>query len=123
MCYIIEARAEEIVRMIYSSLPRTEWEPWEPTNLVLCGGTSNLPGIETLVKETLGIKVRIGKPKDLPEGAKMLDNPAYATGVGLLLWGNRYGRTTVTTTDNVLRRFFSQLRRFRLPRIRISFGS
>jgi cell division protein FtsA len=109
--------------MIFSSLPRSEWEPWEPTSLVLCGGTSNLPGIETLVKETLGIKVRIGKPKNLPEGAKILDNPAYATGVGLLLWGNRYGRTTVTSTENVLRRFFFQLRRFRLPRIRISFSS
>jgi len=122
LCYIIEARAEEIVRMIFSTLPRSEWEPWEPTTLVLSGGTANLPGIETLVKETLGMKVRIGKPKSLPEGATILDNPAYATGVGLLLWGNRYGRTTVTTTENLLNRFFSQLRRFRLPRIRISFG-
>ena len=123
LCYIIEARADEIIRMIFSNLPRSEWEAWEPTTLVLCGGTANLPGIETLVEETLGMKVRIGKPKSLPEEAKILDNPAYATGVGLLLWGTRYGRSTVTTTESVLRRFFSQLRRFRLPRIRISFST
>jgi len=122
LCYIIEARAEEIIRMIFSDLPRSEWEPWEPTSLVLSGGTSNLPGIETLVKETLGVKVRVGRPRNLPEGATILDNPAYATGVGLLLWGTKYGTSTVTTTENLLSRFFSQLRRFRLPRIRISFG-
>ena len=124
LCYLIEVRIEEVIRMILLNLPRDQWETWEPTALVLCGGTANLPGIEALGQDILHMPVRIGKPEGLPEGAAILDDPAYATGVGLLLWGTRYGRSTATTSENVLRRFFSQIRRlwFTLPRIRFSLG-
>ncbi|MFC2009366.1 cell division protein FtsA [Chloroflexota bacterium] len=122
-CYIIEARIEEIIRMLFTNLPRSEWEAWEPNTLVLCGGTANLPGIDMLAKEILDMSVRVGKPKNMPEEAAILDNPAYATGIGMLLWGTRYGTSRVTTTESLLRRFFFQLRRLRLPRIRIDFGN
>ena len=124
LCYIVTARLEEVIRMVFLNLPRAEWETWEPTTLVLCGGTANLPGIEALGQEILRLPVRVGKPKGLPEGAVILDDPAYAVGVGLLLWGARYGQPTATTPESVIRRFFNQLRRlwFTFPRIRISVG-
>jgi len=124
LCYIVTSRLEEVIRMVFLNLPRAEWETWEPTTLVLCGGTANLPGIEALGQEILRLPVRVGKPKGLPEGAVILDDPIYAVGVGLLLWGARYGKPTATTMEGVLRRFFSQLRRlwFTFPRIRVSLG-
>ena len=110
--------------MVFLNLPRAEWETWEPTTLVLCGGTAKLPGIEALGREILRLPVRVGKPKGLPEGGVVLHDPIYAVGVGLLLWGARYGQATATTPENVIRRFFSQLRRlwFTFPRIRIGLG-
>ncbi len=124
LCYIVTSRAEEVIRMVFLNLPRAEWETWEPTTLVLTGGTAKLPGIEALGREILRVPVRVGKPKGLPEGAVILDDPAYAVGVGLLLWGARYGQPSATTPEGVIRRFFDQLRRwwFTFPKIRISIG-
>jgi len=114
LCYIIHARLEEIVSMIFSDLPRADWETWEPTALVLCGGTANVPGLQTLGEEILGQRVRIGRPKGLPPGVTNFNDPAYATGLGLLLWGAKFGHTGATNTEGVLKRFFSQLGRWRL---------
>lgn len=127
LCYIIRARLDETIRMIFSDLPRAEWDTWEPASLVLCGGTANLHGIEELGQEILHQPVRVGKPKGLPQETALLDDPAYACGVGLLLWGARYGESKATSTENVLRRFFAQLGRWRfnlpsLPRIRFPLG-
>lgn len=110
-CFIIRARLEEIIRLLFVNLPRGEWETWEPGNLVFTGGAANVQGIEALGRDILGIPVRVGRPIGLPEEAEILDDPAYATGVGLLLWGARYGETEDTSTENVLGRFFSQINR------------
>jgi len=114
LCYIIKARLEEAISMIFADLPRMEWETWEPTSLVLCGGTSNLPGIDALGQELLRQPVRVGKPMGLPEEMEMFDDPSYATGIGLLLWGSKYGGSRVTSADNILRRFFDQVSRWRI---------
>ncbi|MFC1925634.1 cell division protein FtsA [Chloroflexota bacterium] len=130
-CYIIRARLEEIIKLLFVNLPRGEWETWEPGNLVFTGGASNVRGIEALGKEILGIPVRVGRPIGLPEEAAILDNPAYSTGVGLLLWGARYGATEDTTAEGAMTRFYSGLRRIwarpelrrlwaNLPRFRIA---
>ena len=55
--------------------------------MVLTGGSSNLLGIETLGQEVLGIPVRVGAPTGVYGIADILPDPAYATSVGLLLWG------------------------------------
>ncbi len=79
--YIIRARVEEILRMILSKTP------YVPNILVLTGGTAKLPGIDQFAQEVLGVQTRVGKPRELPQGADGLDDPAYAASVGLLLWG------------------------------------
>lgn len=80
VCYIIRARVEEILRMVVSK------SPYVPNIMVLTGGGANLPGLEQFAREVLGLQVRIGKPRVLPEDSKGLDDPAYAAGAGLLLW-------------------------------------
>jgi len=123
LSFIIKARLDEIIRMVFSGLPRAEWDAWEPTRLVLCGGSANLPGIAALGEEILSQPVRVGKPKGLPSRTEILDNPAYATGVGLLLWGAKYGNSVAPSVDGLLNRFFAQFLRLRasLPRI-FGFG-
>ena len=121
LSFIIKARLDEIIRMVFSGLPRAEWDAWEPTRLVLCGGSANLPGIAALGEEILGQPVRVGKPKGLPSRTEILDNPAYATVVGLLLWGAKYGISETPSVDRLLNRFFAQLSRWRLALLRL-FG-
>ena len=90
LCDIIRARVEEIVRLILLEMPRTEYEALVPAGLVLTGGSSNLAGIETLGRDILGLPVRVGVPTKMYGITDTLRDPAYATSVGLLLWGAKY---------------------------------
>jgi cell division protein FtsA len=83
LCYIIRARVEEILRMILLELPAG----YKPSSMVLTGGMAKLAGIKEFAQESLGIKVRVGKPEGALETEAGLDDPAYATSIGLLLWG------------------------------------
>ena len=87
LCDIIRARIEEIIRLILLELPRSEYEALVPAGLVLTGGSSNLPGIDALGREMLKLPVRVGTPPHIDGIADSLHDPAYATSVGLLLWG------------------------------------
>lgn len=84
---IIEARVEEIFKMVLREVKRSGYDGLLPAGLVLCGGTANLPGIQELGREILGMPVRIGAPHSLQGLVDVLGSPAYATGVGLLIWG------------------------------------
>ncbi len=87
LCDIIRARVEEILRLILLELPRSDYESLVPAGMVLTGGTANLSGIETLGREILKLPVRVGVPTYISGIADTVRDPAYATSVGLLLWG------------------------------------
>ncbi len=87
---IIRARVEEILRLILLELPHSEYETLVPAGLVLTGGSSNLPGIAALGRDILGLPVRVGLPTAIYGITDALQNPAYATSVGLLLWGAKH---------------------------------
>ena len=93
LCDIIRARVEEIVRLILLELPRSEYEALVPAGLVLTGGTANLSGIEALGRDILQLPVRVGVPTNMYGITDALRDPAYATSVGLLLWGAKHKST------------------------------
>jgi len=110
LCDIIRARVEEILRLILLEMPRTEYETLVPAGLVLTGGSSNLPGLETLGHEILRLPVRVGVPTNIGGITDVLRDPAYATGVGLLLWAaKREGRQS-WKSHGFLHRFISKIR-------------
>jgi cell division protein FtsA len=88
LCNIIRARMEELLQLILLEMPTSDYNALAPCGLVLTGGTANLPGLDELGQSTLRIPVRKGRP--LNTGiygiADILQDPAYATTVGLLLW-------------------------------------
>jgi cell division protein FtsA len=90
LCEIIKARVEEILRLIVLEMPDSNYEAIVPAGLVLTGGSANLSGLDTLGREILNLPVRIGVPSNTHGIGDMLQDPAYATSVGLLLWGNKY---------------------------------
>jgi cell division protein FtsA len=85
---IVRARVEEIMKLIALELP-TDYERDVPAGLVLTGGCANLKGVASLGQEVLGLPTRVGAPEGVYGVADILPDPAYATGVGLLLWGNK----------------------------------
>ena len=90
LCDIIRARVEEIIRLIMLELPRSEYETLVPAGLVLTGGSSNLSGIDVLGRDILQLPVRVGTPTNIFGITDSIRDPAYATSVGLLLWGAKH---------------------------------
>jgi cell division protein FtsA len=90
LCDIVRARVEEVLKLILLELPSSEYETLVPAGLVLTGGSSNLAGIATLGREILQLPVRVGSPSNIGGIGDTLCDPAYATGVGLLLWGAKH---------------------------------
>jgi cell division protein FtsA len=84
---IIEARVEELFDLILQEIKRSGYDGLLPAGVVLCGGTSLLPGIRELARERLNMPVRVALPEDLRGLVDALHSPAYATSVGLLRWG------------------------------------
>jgi len=90
LCDVLRARVEEILRLIVLELPQADYETTVPAGLVLTGGSSNLSGLETLGRDMLKLPVKIGVPVNMYGIAETLRDPAYATAVGLLLWGAKH---------------------------------
>lgn len=91
LCEILKARVEEVLRLIVLELPNSDYETLVPAGLVLTGGSSNLPGLATLARDILRIPVRIGAPnRNLSGLTDSLNDPMFATCVGLLLWGAKH---------------------------------
>ena len=83
---IIEARMEELFSMVRSDLKKVGRDALLPAGVVLTGGGAKLPGLVELAKEELRLPAQIGIPSGVKGIADTIEDPAYATGVGLLLW-------------------------------------
>jgi cell division protein FtsA len=89
LALIISARVEEIFELLLQEIKRSGYDSMLPAGVILCGGTSLLPGMRDLGREILGLPVRIATPDNLSGLTDTLSSPAYATSVGLLRWGMR----------------------------------
>lgn len=84
---IIQARVEEIFSMIQQEIKRSGYDGLLPAGLVLCGGTAQMPGIQEVGREILGLPVRVGAPRSVYGLIDRISNPAHAVGAGLIGWG------------------------------------
>jgi cell division protein FtsA len=110
LCEIIRARVEELLRLVVLEMPSSEYEKLVPDGIVLTGGSSNLAGIEALGRNTLQLPVRVGIPSNVHGIADTLHDPAYATGVGLLLWGAKHrGKKSLQPRSSGIWQFVSRL--------------
>ena len=84
---IVEARVEEIISMIQQEIKRSVYDGLLPAGVVLCGGAAQLSGVQELGRDTFGLPVRIGSPRDLYGLVDRISSPAHAVGAGLMRWG------------------------------------
>lgn len=84
---IIQARLIEIFDLVNKELRKIDRSGLLPAGLVIVGGGAKIPGLVDLAKERLGLPAQIGFPIDLDGVVDRVDNPSFATAVGLVLWG------------------------------------
>ncbi len=84
---IIEARLKEIFEQVRSELKSIQREGLLPAGVVLVGGGANIQSVVDLGKRELRLPVKIGVPVGVEGSIADVDNPMFATLVGLLLSG------------------------------------
>jgi cell division protein FtsA len=84
---IIEPRVEEILKMAYREIMKPEFENVLSAGLVLTGGTALMEGIDALAEQVFDMPVRIGCPTGIGGLTDEVNSPAYATSVGMILYG------------------------------------
>ena len=103
---IIEPRVEEILTLIHRELVRSGFDEYLVGGVVLTGGSVLLDGMSEFAEGIFGLPVRIGFPTGVGGLVDVVNSPAYATGVGLVLYGARQGeyREVKAPTVNIFER-------------------
>ena len=86
---VVEPRYEELLGLVLAELRRSGFEEICAAGVVLTGGSSKMEGAIELAEEIFHMPVRLGYPQHISGLVDVVRNPIYATGVGLLLFGNR----------------------------------
>lgn len=87
MAEIIQARYFEIFSLIKAELQRIGRSGMLPAGAILTGSAVKAPGVLDLARDVLGLPVQMGFPVEIGGVIEKVDDPAYATALGTLIWG------------------------------------
>jgi len=82
---IVEARVDELLEYVDKELHKIRRSRKLPGGVILTGGTAKLPGLAEFTREKLQLSARIGKIRDVGGLVDTVEDPTYATVVGLML--------------------------------------
>ena len=84
---IIQPRVEEMLVMAHRELIKSGFDQYLTSGVVLCGGSVLLEGMPELTEQVFNLPVRRGYPTGVGGLVDVVNSPAFATGVGLVLYG------------------------------------
>ena len=87
---IIQARYHEIFVLVKDELSKIHRDGMLPAGVILTGAAAKMSGVIDLARETLNLPAQIGFPQNYDGVVDKIDDPSYATAIGLLLWGSRF---------------------------------
>lgn len=87
---IIRPRLNELFTMIGMELKKSGFATQTPAGLVITGGGARTVGAEESAKRMLSMPVRVGMPANITGLIDDVENPSYATAVGLLVYGRNF---------------------------------
>jgi len=89
---IIESRVGEIFDMANKRLKQIDRAGLLPAGVVMVGGGAKLPGLVDLCKEKLRLPSQIGFPLHFEGVVDQIDDPSFATVLGLILWSTEQSK-------------------------------
>ena len=85
---IMALRLEEIFELIEQHLGKAGLLDYLRAGVVLCGGGSRIPGIQKMAENIFQMPAAIGKTNCVSGLRSALDQPEFATGIGLVKFGS-----------------------------------
>ena len=86
---ILELRVEEIMMLINRELMKSGYDDQLNSGVVITGGAALLEGVPELAEQIFDLPVRRGYPSNIGGLTDVINDPKYATAVGLVLYGMR----------------------------------
>ena len=111
---ILEPRMEEIFQLVQREIIRADMENVIPSGIVITGGTALLEGVNEIAESIFNLPCRIGRPQGITGLVDVVNNPMYATGVGLVLYGarNQDSRKFRIRDKNIFNRVMTRMKRW-----------
>jgi cell division protein FtsA len=111
---ILEPRMEEIFTLLKREIYKASLEHSIPSGLVLTGGTSLLEGATEIAESVFNLPTRLGRPRGISGLVDVVNNPMYATGVGLVVYGarNQADKKFRIRDANIFNRIVSRMKRW-----------
>lgn len=81
---VVSARYEELFELVRKELTRAGFQDLIRSGVVLTGGGSCVKGGVSLAESVFKMPVRLGVPKNVIGFSDVVENPTFATGLGLL---------------------------------------
>lgn len=98
---IMALRLEEIFQLIAQDVEQAELMEYLRAGVFLCGGGSRIPEIARLAEQVLQLPVTIGKTTCVNGLKSTLDQPEFATAIGLVKFGSLKNRRVETRSSLV----------------------
>lgn len=89
LAQVVSARYEELFELVLKELSKKGINKMPPAGVVITGGGSRVKGLLGLAEQVFRVKVRVGLPKFVKGLPEVIDNPIYATGIGLLIYAQQ----------------------------------
>ena len=107
---IMSLRLEEIFQLIGQDLEQGGVLDYLRAGVFLCGGGARIPHLARLAEQVLGMPVSIGKANSISGLKSALDQPEFATAIGLVKFGSfqHRKRGTKGTLADGIRSTFGQ---------------
>ncbi len=90
---IIQYRMEEIFEFARDEVFRMMGPNYHqklPAGMIVTGGGALIPGTDSLAGEIFGFPVQVRGPRGVGGLTSLVENPIYSTGVGLVIYGDKY---------------------------------
>lgn len=101
--HIISLRLEEMLQLIEQDIARAGLLNYLGAGVVLCGGGSRTPRLQELAERVFQLPVSLGRTNSISGIKSALDQPEFATAIGLVRFGlflekRKVGATSFTQT-------------------------
>jgi cell division protein FtsA len=110
---IMSVRLEEVFELIAFEVSQLGLLNYLGAGVFLCGGGARVPGIQALAQRVFGLPVSLGKANSINGLRSALDQPEFATAIGLVRFGSFQARKRSPRDSfaSALRSRFGQLLR------------
>src|SRR5207248_78713 len=85
---IMALRVEEIFELIEQELRQASLSHYLRAGVLICGGGARIPGIQNLAEKIFQLPASLGKANSISGLKSALDQPEFATAIGLVKFGS-----------------------------------